>query len=290
VPPEVDPVHNRLGLLVAGVSLIAAACSGSAATAAPSAAPIVGTGSAAPSVETSSAPSSGVASAAASSAAPSAASAAPSTAPSAVASAEPSVAASASAQPSFDLGDVTKNLSHLTSYHEEFMQTGGAKPVSAKVTVVRAPKVEERADVISGTEHQQLVLIGSDTWVDLGTGTFVKNKVPAAALQASFNAFDPGVFLRTFQNEVDFAHVPVLGIETKNGVQAVHFHADQSTNLGPGKPTIPPGAIFDLWVSTDNDYLVALEYSGVTEKGSPSSGAIELTQINDPSLSVQAPS
>ena len=81
-----------------------------------------------------------------------------------------------------------------------------------------------------------------------------------------------------------------MGVETKNGVAATHLHADEGTNLGPGKPTVPPGATFDVWVSTDNDYLVALEYSGLNVNAKMVSGSIELTRINDPTLMVKAPS
>jgi hypothetical protein len=272
-------VRSRVGLHVAGMSLVVAACSGSAATPAPSAAPpTLGLQSAAPTA----APASAAPTVAPATAAPTPA---PTQEPTAAPSEVPSGAATASALPSLDFSDITKNLSHLTSYHETFDQTGGAHDLHAEVVIVRAPKLEE--SVV--TADQRLVIIGTDTYVDTGTGKFVKNMVPPAALQGEFDAFDPGVFLRSFQKAVDFAAVPVVGVETKNGVQAVHFHADSSTSLGPGKPTIPPGAVFDLWVSSDNDYLVALEYSGVQENGKLTSGSIELTNVNDPSLSVPVP-
>lgn len=275
-------MRNRVGLVLAGLSLVVAACSGSAATPVPSAAQTIALPTLAPLSAAPSAAAPTVATEATTTPAPTAE---PTQAP----TPEPSVTAPSSALPSIDFTDLTKNLSHLTSYEEEFTQTGGKNDIHAKVVIVRTPKLQESAEVTSGKSSQRFIVIGTDSWVDSGSGTYQKNLVPVAALQASFDAFDPGVFLRGFQKAVDFTLVPVVGVETKNGVQAVHFHADSSTSLGAGKPTIPPGAIFDLWVSADNDYLVALEYSGVMEHGKPINGSIELTHANDQSLSVAPP-
>ena len=287
-------MRTRAALLIGAMAMVATACaSAPAATPAASIPILVGPSSAppsAPSVAPSVEPSSAVPSVA--SALPSAPTVAPteSAAPSESATEAPSsAAASATPVPSLDLTDLTKNLSHLTSYVEEFKQTGGKTDLDAKVIIVRAPTLQEELDVVSGKTTQRVIIIGTDTYVDSGAGTFVKNMAPASALQPEFDVFDPGVFLRSFQKAVDFSTVPVAGVETKNGVQAVHFHADSQTSLGPGKPTVPPGAQFDLWMSSDNDYLVALEYTGVPEGTAKVNGSIELTQINDPSLTVKPP-
>jgi len=289
-------VRIRALPVIATVAFAVGACS-SAAPASPSAAlpTLAGPSSAPPTVALSSvvpsaAPTSAAPSVAATSAAPSA-----SEAPSAIAepsaSEEPSVAASVAAEPSIPtIADIEKNLSHLNSYVETFMQTGGTRDISAKVTVVRQPKLEEELDLGEGSKAERLIVIGTDTCVDTGSGKFLKNAEPATVMQASFDAFDPGVFLKSFEALVDLTTVPVVGTETKNGVQALHIHADQNTKLKSATATIPPGAQFDLWLSTDNDYLVALEYSGVPNGGKIQAGSIELTNINDSSLSVQAPS
>ena len=57
-----------------------------------------------------------------------------------------------------------------------------------------------------------------------------------------------------------------------------------------GQPSIPPGGTIDVWVATDGNYLVALEFNGVAEVGGgATSGQLEVTNINDPSLTVSPP-
>jgi hypothetical protein len=183
-------------------------------------------------------------------------------------------------------------MSKLTSFMETFKSTGGTSPVDAKVTVVRGSTPATEV-IAQGSEKKpfRAIVIGSDDWVDNNTGTYVKNAEPAAMLTALFDSFDPGVFLANLNKNTNFQRVPPAGIETKNGVQAIHYHADQSTTLNPPNPTVPPGSVFDIWISTDNDYLVALEASGLKDKdGSTGTLQIELTNVNDPSLSVKAPS
>ena len=57
-----------------------------------------------------------------------------------------------------------------------------------------------------------------------------------------------------------------------------------------GQPTMPPGATVDVWVATDGQYLVALEEGGLVSSTGPMGVKLELTNINDPSLRVKAPS
>jgi len=139
--------------------------------------------------------------------------------------------------------------------------TGGTNPTNAEVTVVRSPLQEQL--IINDKPPLRAILIGTTDWVDQGTGTYVKNGEPISLLQTQFDIFDPGTFLASLNKNTQFQRVPPMGVETKNGVQAVHYHADQSTALNPPNPTVPPGAAFDIWISTDHDYLVALEYSGL---------------------------
>ena len=93
-----------------------------------------------------------------------------------------------------------------------------------------------------------------------------------------------GGFLKTITTVQDG------GVESKNGVQAIHLRGDQSTVFAAGQPTLPPGATVDVWVSTDGQYLVALEESGLASSTGPTSVKVEITNINDPSLTVKAPS
>jgi hypothetical protein len=104
------------------------------------------------------------------------------------------------------------------------------------------------------------------------------------------SAFDPGTFLATVNKSMPLSALQTIGVETKNGVQAIHVRADHSTAVSAGQPTIPPGGTVDLWVATDGNFLVALEVNGMATAGGPTSVKLEVTNINDPSLSVSAPS
>jgi hypothetical protein len=257
-------------VFVLGVSALLAACGGSSATKAPAAA---ATGGVAP----------------ASAAALSQPSAAPSVpAPSAVPSAAPSVA------PLPSVGDVSNAataLSNVSSYKVSITTTGGTNPGSFTVVVVRKPALAESFTATNAAgKTTRIVVVGSDVWMDEGTGTFVKAPIPASALSAMTSAFDPGLFLQRANASVSLSALQTIGVETKNGVQALHLRADHSTAVPAGQPTLPPGATIDIWVATNGNYLVALEMNGIVSATGPTGVKLEITNINDPSLSVSAPS
>ncbi len=248
-----------------GITVILAACGGSSATKAPAAA---GTSAVAP----------------ASAAALSQSSAAPPV---------PTASAAASVVPLPSVGDVSNAanaLSNVSSYKVSITTTGGTNPGTESIVVVRKPALAESFTATSAGKTTRIVVVGSDVWIDEGTGTFVKNAIPAAAVSAMTSAFDPGTFLARAKAGAPLSALQTIGVETKNGVQAIHLRADHSTVIPAGEPTIPPGATIDIWVSTDGNYLVALEMNGMLSATGLTSVKLEITNINDPSLSVSAPS
>jgi hypothetical protein len=264
----VTPRPNRIYpvLLVLGVSALLAACGASSATTAPAAA-------------------------AASAGAPASAGAA-SQPP--AASSVPAASAAPSSAPLPSVGDLSNSasaLSNVSSYKVSIITTGGTNPGTETIVVVRKPALAESMTAIAGGKTTRIVVVGSNMWLDEGTGTFVKNAIPASALGAMTSAFDPGTFLARANKSMPLSALQTIGVETKNGVQAIHVRADHSTAVPAGQPTIPPGGTVDLWVATDGNYLVALEVNGMTTaSSSPTSVKVEVTNINDPSLSVSAPS
>jgi hypothetical protein len=250
----------RLAAL-AGVALLVVACGGS--TASPAA-----TGAASPSAE---------------------ASVAPSAAASPSASAAASQAAvSPGATPDLSAifgGSVTK-LDSLTGYQIALSMEQAAGKTDINVTSVRKPVDASRYD-ISTPDGKKIVIvkIGNDGWVSQDGTTFVKT--PAAALGGLLDAFTPEALLGGFEKQSAFKALTAVGTETKNGVQATHYHIDQNTPLPPDAAgTIPPGATADIWVSEDG-FLVGLEAQGF---GSDlTSMSVEVTHINDPALKVDAP-
>ncbi len=267
-PRRVHPV-----LFAVGVAALLAACGGSSATKAP-------------------APTSAGGPATASSGAVSQ----PSVVPSA-----PSVAASAAASvaPQPSVGDVVNaasGLANLSSYKLSLATSGGSQNMTVTVVVVRKPSFAESVTESVGGHTIRMVIVGTTLWMDEGTGTFVKTPLPPSAIQAMTAGFDPGVTLHEINKNSMLSALKTVGVETKNGVQAIHLHGDHSTPVPAGQPTIPPGGTVDLWIATDGNYLVAMEWSGVISAGAtpsatlPTSAKWEITNINDPSLSVSAPS
>ena len=189
-----------------------------------------------------------------------------------------------------DLSNSASALSNVSAYKVSITTTGGSNPGTETIVVVRKPALAESMTAITGGKTTRIVVVGAAVWIDEGTGTFVKNAIPASALAAMTSAFDPGTFLARANKSMPLSALQTIGVETKNGVQAIHVRADHSTAVSAGQPTIPPGGTVDLWVATDGNFLVALEVNGIATAGGPDSVKLEVTNINDPSLSVSAPS
>jgi hypothetical protein len=289
-PKRVHPV-----LLSLGVALALSACAGSAATPSPipssppAIAPVATAGGAPSSAPTNAAT---LPPSATSAAPPSAAPTSAATAATTVTPAAPTASAAPSATPFPSVGNLANSataLSDVSSYEVSITLTGGSRPGTETLIVVRKPVFAESITATAGGKTTRLIVAGSSVWVDEGTGTFVKNTIPASALSAMTSAFDPGTFLHRVSASVPLSALQNLGVETKNGVQAIHVRADHSTAVPAGKATIPPGGTVDVWVSTDGQYLVALEESGIVSGTGPTGVKLEVTHINDSSLSVSAP-
>jgi len=260
----VAPKRVQSVVFVLGVGALLAACGGSSATKAPAAA---ATAAVAP--------------------ASAAALSQPTVAPSV-----PTASAAPSMAPLPSVGDVSNAataLSNVSSYKVSITTTGGTNPGTESIVVVRKPAFAESFTATTAGKTTRIVVVGSAVWMDQGTGTFTKEPIPASALSAMTSAFDPGTFLARANSSVSLSALQTIGVETKNGVQALHLRADHTTAVPAGQPTIPPGGTIDLWVSTNGNYLVALEMNGIVSATGPSSVKLEITNINDPSLSVSAP-
>jgi hypothetical protein len=196
--------------------------------------------------------------------------------------------ATAGPQATFDFGTAT-NLANLQSYKITMMITGSST-VNVESIVVNGANPAKQVTSTSGSEVTRVVEIGQDVWVDEGSGKFVKNALPKAAVDAMFQDFDPLVLMGSFRANPDIGFLQNVGTEQKNGVSATHYHADQNTQLPLGASPIPAGTVFDMWVANDGGYVVALEATGV-ESAATNAGTvqIELTNVNDPSLTVTPP-
>jgi hypothetical protein len=209
---------------------------------------------------------------------------------SAPASMAPGTAAAPTASAGASLPDIANAgaaLSGLTSYQVDLNTTSGSDTTQVTAIVVHQPVSATQITAVDNGDTTRIIVIGQDAWADEGTGTYVK--LPDASMIAAFTqAFDPSIPLHGLQST---GYLPVLqneGLETKNGVQALHLHIDSSTPLPAGASPLPAGAVGDVWVSPDG-YLVALEATDLEGSGT-STYMYEVSHINDPSLSVSPPS
>ena len=251
--------RRRRGLALSLAALFALAGCGSSATPAPSAAAAV--------------------------AAPSA-SAAPTVNSSTTASSSPASVASASPVASADLGAAGSAISNLTSYQAHIVSPTG----SADLIVIRKPSLAESFTGTEGGTKIRLVIIGTSIWVDEGTGTFVKNAIPASVAGSMTAGFDPGTMYGALAKTFLTRGMTQGAVEQKNGVSTIHFSVNSGT-VGPAGQTMPPGATMDIWVAVDGGYLVALEGKGLPAGagGKPDDFSIEITNINDPTNAVTPP-
>jgi hypothetical protein len=236
---------RAIGPLAVAVAIFVAACSGSTSSGAPS-----------PGATT------------AASTAPSAPAA--TTAPSA-AEGLPSLPI---AIPSFDIGELTKGLANVDSYKVAI--TTGDQSLTG--TVVTKPELARDYTMTNGTH---IIVIGDKAW--LGQGSATPQPVPDSMATGLFGMFDPTLLVGAFSGPALAAGAANQGTETKNGVQATHYHIDSTT--GAGLAGIPAGATVDLWIA-DKGYLVALEAKGT----SGGDFSIQVTNVDDPANKVVAPS
>lgn len=185
---------------------------------------------------------------------------------------------------SIDVSGAAAGLSNLSSYKVSAEAAGA----NVEVIVVKGPPRARQIVEVGGSTSIRIVQIGDDVWFDSGSGTFVKNVLPASSVDEMIKGFDPGVIMATLVARApEINTIAPVGVESKNGVQAQHIHADSSTPLPPGASPIPAGAVFDLWVAVDGGYLVALEATGMSSTASDIK--LEVTNINDPALTVTPP-
>jgi hypothetical protein len=235
---------RAIGFLAVGVALILAACSGST-----------------------------------SSGAPSGASTAPASSP-AVGTSAPSAAEASGlptlpiAIPSFDIGSLTQGLANIDSYKVSI--TTGDESITG--TVVTKPVLARDYTLKDGTH---IIVIGDKAWV--GQGGAPMQPVPSAMATGLFAMFDPTLLVGLFSGPQWAAASANQGKETKNGVEANHYHIDSTT--ASGLTGLPTGAQVDLWIA-DAGYLVALEANGFSSSGL----SIQVTDVDDPANTVVAPS
>ncbi len=211
----------------------------------------------------------------------------------ATAGAQGTPAPGATAAPGQTIGDLSgaaTALANLSSY-KVTMVGSGTGPFNVELIKINGSSPATSFIETSGSVVVfRVIEIGTDNWVDQGTGTYAKNLVPNSSLAGMMGAFDPGTMFSNASKLANFDRLENKGVETKNGVQSIHLHADQNTQLPASASPIPAGATIDLWVAVDGQFLVGLETVGFGPVSGGVDLTIEITNINDSSLTVTAPS
>jgi hypothetical protein len=216
---------------------------------------------------------------------PAATQASPATAPASVA---PSAASTASATTGpLDLPGSAANLEQLDAYKVVVTFEGGEQPGSGTLITVRKPVLARSFDGDFGGTPTKVIIIGNDVWMDSGTGVWSKNAIPAVAAAALFGAFDPVATMLGIGAWADAGALQQVGTEEKNGVQTVHYHLDGSTV--PAGASFPPDMVVDVWVAQEGGYVVSVRAAGLPADGGPTAITMDISNINDPALTITPP-
>lgn len=192
------------------------------------------------------------------------------------------------------ISGLSSNLDQLTSYKFSWTlastSTGGqGSPADTgsfgtSGTVVNKPT--KSAQVTSlGIQYIQ---IGTQEWTSFdgtswtpsdATGSDITNLLPTKDYATWFDANSTGF--------------KVVGDESKNGVQCIHYKGDSSLGaLYQGLSGVSANFQADLWVAKDGNYPVSGVYGFSASAGGQGGSfgySFDITNINDPSNKVTAP-
>jgi len=165
--------------------------------------------------------------------------------------------------------------------------TGGSvdKPVVIEGTVIVKPEAAAAINV----GPVQIVEMDGQRWVNPGIGIFVAS--PIAPGDSMIDSLTPGTLFGQFLGSVREGDFDIVGTEEKNGVQAVHWKANEATAARIGAGSGIEGATWtsDAWVATDAGYPVAFALIGMKDGEVRYQIVFDLTNVNDPANKVQAP-
>ena len=279
---------------LAAVSVAISACGG--ASPAVTTAPTDGAANAAPaSAATAAAPSASPASPSvvpsASGASPASRPASPSPSPATtpVRTAAPAETASPTSSPRatpspHELASAADALAGLDSYKVTFTVEGGISPGTGTMVVVRepVPAVHFQGPVIG--DPVEIVIIGNDVWLTRDGKLLPKNITPAETARNMMAVFDPVLLFTVLRPLLASGALEPVAIEQKNDIETVRFALDP--DAAPPEANLAPDAEVDIWIAADGNYLVGADISGVGDV----SVAIDVTNVNDPELTVTPPS
>ncbi len=215
----------------------------------------------------------------------------------------PSMPASPSAEPSAsgpDISGAAEAIKNLTGYELDVSVKGSIPGASGLGDTITVKAVVDRTNkayefTIGGmtgvpVNGLKVIVVGSDAWVDLGTGTYIKQPGGASSFGSTLDAFEPSALLRSIPT-VALSGATKVGDEQKNGVATGHYHLDASNTPQLGESFGANGTV-DFWIASEGGYMVSMVADGETtqdSKTSPMHMTMDLSRLNDPSINIQPP-
>jgi hypothetical protein len=141
-----------------------------------------------------------------------------------------------------------------------------------------------------GSSDVKFIVIGNDAWIDLGTGGYIPSPGGGAAAESMRTSLAPATLLGQFPTSG--YELFRVGEEDRNGIATTHYHASAQDTPALAS-SIGENGVMDFWISDEGGYLVSMEMDGemdVQGTMTPVKMSIDLSRINDPSISIQPPS
>ena len=162
---------------------------------------------------------------------------------------------------------------------------GSSFAISGTVVTDPAPA----ADIVVAGMH--VVELGGYDYIAMGGLGFTKVPMSGSGLAAGFS---PSKMFSSTVAGTSAGGYQLAGTESKNGVSADHYTASASTLSGYGSLLgVTENATWssDVWVAKDGGYPVSVLLEAKASGGSVAyEMSFDITNINDPSLTVTAPS
>lgn len=203
---------------------------------------------------------------------------------------EPSVAESAEpTDGALDVGKAADSVSGLTSYQLDVTVESAGETQTITILATKSP-VEASHYTMGGASPLDMIVIdGEGAWIKQGD-TWSAPQGGTDLYLSVFDFFAPDRIVSTYRLGLYAANFAEQGSEERNGVSSTHFHLDASGISGPGSENFPDDGTFDLWVANDGGYLVSLVFGGTDpETGERSDLTMDVSRVNDPSISIEAP-
>ncbi len=212
--------------------------------------------------------------------------------------------ASESAEPSasgLDLEGAAGAIDDLDTFQLDvhvsgFVPTPSGESAVEMTVVVDRPndaiqmKLSGMADLGTGSQGIDIIVVGNDAWINPGTGAYVATPGGAANFATIKDELSPATLLSEVPEDA-FSSMKLIGAEEKNGDATTRYHLDSSV---PGfAESMGEDGEADIWIANDGSYLVSMTMSGTTEVEGESvdiAMQFDVSRVNDPSISIQAPS